>query len=133
MQEELGSFTFFFPCRFESTLEIPSLSHPRTNTFFLAFAAVVRDYLNMGLSHFHPILVDHAFPAYALALAWPAGPSLVVSGDTRPCENLVQCVNSLDIQPDLVVHEATFEDELQPKAIADRHSTLSEALSTCAK
>ena len=39
------------------------------------------------------------------------------SGDTRPCDALVQAGQGATV----LVHEATFEDELQSEAIAKKH------------
>jgi ribonuclease Z len=50
--------------------------------------------------------------------------SVVFSGDTRPCASVVAAARGAT----LLVHEATFEDELAGDALAKRHSTLSEAL-----
>ena len=50
---------------------------------------------------------------------------VVYSGDTRPCGALAEAGNGAS----LLIHEATFDDELAGDAIDKRHSTLSEALS----
>jgi ribonuclease Z len=51
------------------------------------------------------------------------GRKIVYSGDTRPTKSLLQ----LSEKADVLVHEATFEDEMQEKAIEDGHSTPSQA------
>lgn len=50
------------------------------------------------------------------------------AGDTRPCQNVVTAAQGAT----LLIHEATFEDELQDEAIAKRHSTTAEALGVAA-
>lgn len=47
------------------------------------------------------------------------------SGDTRPCKELAVHGNGAD----LLIHEATFEDDLSKEAIDKNHSTVSEAIS----
>jgi len=49
---------------------------------------------------------------------------VVYSGDTRPGSDLVK----FGLDADLLIHEATFGDDLQTKALSDRHSTLTEAI-----
>lgn len=51
------------------------------------------------------------------------------SGDTRPNSYFAR----LAADSDVLVHEATHEDELQEDAISKRHSTISEALSIAAQ
>ncbi|CAI5481477.1 unnamed protein product [Closterium sp. Yama58-4] len=49
---------------------------------------------------------------------------LVYSGDTRPCDT----VRAASRGATVLIHEATFEDDLQHEAIARKHSTTSEAV-----
>lgn len=48
---------------------------------------------------------------------------LVYSGDTRPCERLVEAGRGATV----LIHEATFEDDKAQEAVNKRHSTFSEA------
>jgi len=57
------------------------------------------------------------------------GRRIVYSGDTRPIESLVKLAEGAD----LLIHEATFDDELLNKALADAHSTPSQAAKTAKK
>jgi ribonuclease Z len=52
-----------------------------------------------------------------------AGRKVVLSGDTRPCPALV----AASADADLLVHEATFSDDEQERALETRHSTAREA------
>jgi len=57
------------------------------------------------------------------------GRKIVYSGDTRDSENLVKLAENAD----LLIHEATFEDELKERAMKDGHSTPSMAAETAKK
>ena len=50
--------------------------------------------------------------------------SISYSGDTRPCAQFVALSQGVDV----MIHEATFTDDLQENAVRNLHSTLSEAL-----
>ncbi len=52
-----------------------------------------------------------------------AGRKLVISGDTRPCPALTEAAAGAD----LLVHESTFSDDEQARALETRHSTAREA------
>jgi ribonuclease Z len=51
------------------------------------------------------------------------GRRIVYTGDTRPSENVVKLASGAD----LLIHEATFGDELADRAAEDGHSTASQA------
>jgi len=54
------------------------------------------------------------------------GRKIVYTGDTGPSENLVKLAENAD----MLIHEATFEDELKERAIEAGHSTPSMAAET---
>jgi ribonuclease Z len=57
------------------------------------------------------------------------GRSFVVSGDTRPCEALERASRAVDV----LIHEATFIDADQPRALETNHSTAREAAALAAR
>ncbi|XP_039125249.1 tRNase Z TRZ3, mitochondrial-like isoform X1 [Dioscorea cayenensis subsp. rotundata] len=52
------------------------------------------------------------------------GWKFVYSGDTRPCQALIDASHDATV----LIHEATFEDNLEDEAIAKNHSTTKEAI-----
>ncbi|XP_054711118.1 ribonuclease Z, mitochondrial-like [Uloborus diversus] len=73
----------------------------------------------------HTVPVNHCPDAYGVILTdatsnW----KLVYSGDTIPCQNLVDAGKNCS----LLIHEATMEDELADEAAFKKHCTTSEAI-----
>jgi ribonuclease Z len=62
--------------------------------------------------------------AYGISIEHQQGWKLVYSGDTRPCDNLVE----MGKDATLLIHEATLEDDMIKEAIEKRHSTTAEAV-----
>jgi ribonuclease Z len=58
-----------------------------------------------------------------------AGRKIVYTGDTGPSEKVVELAEGAD----LLIHEATFEDEMMKRALEDGHSTPSIAAETAKK
>jgi len=55
-----------------------------------------------------------------------SGRKIVYSGDTRPTKGLVRLAEDAD----LLIHDATFDDQLEDRALEDGHSTPSQAAET---
>lgn len=68
--------------------------------------------------------VIHCKYAYGIRLKHEEGWKVVYSGDTRPCNNLVDAGQEATV----LLHEATFEDDMRALAVAKRHSTTQEAI-----
>lgn len=79
----------------------------------------------MGLKELRPVYVKHCYDAHGLAVTDAStGHRVVFSGDTRPCHKLSEFGKGAK----LLIHEGTFEDDLQEEALAKKHCTVSEAL-----
>ena len=74
--------------------------------------------------------VEHCSDAWAVGLQHTEGWGLVYSGDTRPCDAVVELGRALRPACRLLVHEATFDDSeaMAREAQMKRHSTIGEAL-----
>lgn len=84
----------------------------------------------LGLARLQSVKVEHCAHAYGCALTATTAASggkpwsLVFSGDTRPCAALVKAAKGATV----LIHEATFDDELVEEAVAKKHSLTSEAV-----
>ncbi|KAJ8941617.1 hypothetical protein NQ318_000323 [Aromia moschata] len=75
----------------------------------------------LGMMDINTCLVRHCPNAFGVALTDKHGHKITYSGDTMPSDNLVE----LGISSDVLIHEATMEDELAHEAITKMHSTTS--------
>ncbi|KAF2740839.1 hypothetical protein EJ04DRAFT_455244 [Polyplosphaeria fusca] len=91
-----------------------------------------------GLADIQACYVSHCRGAMAVSLTFPnealtesQTPPLKISysGDCRPSNNFTRIGRNSTV----LIHEATFDDELKSDAIAKKHSTTSEALGIGAK
>ncbi|KAM3577138.1 hypothetical protein VYU27_001055 [Nannochloropsis oceanica] len=78
----------------------------------------------LGLLNLTNVVVHHCPFAFGVVLDGVAGWRLVYSGDTRPCQRLVQAGKGATI----LIHEATFESGKAVDAVERKHSTVDEAL-----
>ena len=76
------------------------------------------------MSEIQTAKANHCLGASTCAFTWKDGFKFAYSGDTRPTQEFVRIGQGAT----LVLHEATFDDELCGEAIAKKHSTTSEAL-----
>ncbi|SPJ13014.1 tRNA 3'-trailer sequence RNase, putative [Plasmodium sp. DRC-Itaito] len=72
----------------------------------------------------HVFKVNHINESYGIKIENKKIGSIVYSADTRPCENVKKFSKNCDI----LIHEATFDDELLGEAINKKHSTTKEAM-----
>lgn len=84
-------------------------------------AALLRD---LGLNGIRTPSVNHRGPAWGLVIQHPSGWKIVYSGDTKPCQKIVDAGKGAT----LLIHEATLEDDKADLAIEKGHSTFSQAI-----
>lgn len=77
-----------------------------------------------GLSDLVTCFVTHCNGAQAVSITFPDGFKFSYSGDCRPSKTFAEIGKGSTV----LLHEATFDDELQVDAEAKKHSTTSEAL-----
>lgn len=80
---------------------------------------------SFGLTQIKAVGVEHCNKALAVVFNFPNGFKVAYSGDCRPSNAFAKIGKGAT----LLIHEATFDDELQGDAYAKKHSTTSEALS----
>ncbi|XP_014470269.1 PREDICTED: ribonuclease Z, mitochondrial [Dinoponera quadriceps] len=113
--------------RFEPILhQITLISN---NEFFMDVHRLAdRKYNNMyktlNVRAVRTVYVKHCPYSYGVSIELNNGKKIVYSGDTMPCENLVK----LGQDCDLLIHEATLEDDLAKEAKLKFHSTVSQAI-----
>ena len=79
----------------------------------------------LGFDGLRTCPVVHCNDAWAVGLQHADGWSILYSGDTRPCDNVVRLGNLMRPGGRLLVHEATFDDSplMRQEAEHKRHST----------
>ena len=77
-----------------------------------------------GLLSLKAANVDHCNGAKAVCLTFPDGFKFAFSGDCRPSKDFIKISEGCTV----LLHEATFDDELQGDALAKKHCTISEAI-----
>ncbi|KAF9206105.1 Zinc phosphodiesterase ELAC protein 2 [Haplosporangium sp. Z 27] len=89
-----------------------------------ARSSMTRLFETSGFSDISTVDVIHCPWAYGISMTHKEGWKVVYSGDTRPCENLVEAGQGATV----LLHEATFEDDMMDSALAKKHSTTGEAV-----
>ncbi|TGZ84909.1 hypothetical protein EX30DRAFT_12244 [Ascodesmis nigricans] len=79
---------------------------------------------SLSLSSWRAQTAYHCQDAFTTAFTFKNGFKVAYSGDTRPTHRFTL----LGRDATLLIHEATFDDELLAEAVAKRHSTISEAI-----
>ncbi|GAA5821347.1 hypothetical protein JCM10212_000982 [Sporobolomyces blumeae] len=86
-----------------------------------AYEAVLKQ---LDLEAILAVPVLHRCRAWGIVITHNSGWRAVFSGDTMPCEDLVEHGRGAN----LVIHEATIEDDLPEVALAKGHSTFAQAI-----
>lgn len=78
-----------------------------------------------------PVTLDDGRVIQPSELVGPSRPGrrLVFTGDSRPCEATIRAADAADV----LIHEATFADDEQPRALETGHATAREAAEVAAK
>jgi len=79
---------------------------------------------DLGLTECFCVPVVHCPQAYGVVLKSADGWSVCYSGDCRPSPKLAAAAKGCSV----LIHEATFSDDMEDDAYSKRHSTVSEAL-----
>jgi ribonuclease Z len=88
------------------------------------FASTSRTLSHIGVKSISACSVVHCPLAFGLSLEHDSGWKVTYSGDTRPCQSLVD----LGRNSTVLIHEATFDDDLRAEAVMKKHSTTAEAI-----
>jgi ribonuclease Z len=75
------------------------------------------------------VRVSHCKGAQAVSITFKSGFKVSYSGDCRPSARFCE----IGLDSDLLIHEATFDDEMQEDAKKKKHSTTGEALAIAIK
>lgn len=104
----------------------PAFHHPPTYTHVPSTLPPFPNSLaaELGLCRFEAVPVQHCPEAAALILGHASGWSLAYSGDCRPSRQFSAAARGVQV----MIHEATFEDDLADHAVSKRHCTTGEAL-----
>lgn len=83
----------------------------------------------LGIWDLQTTKVDHCAGAQAISITFDNGFKFAYSGDCRPSVPFAHIGKGSDV----LVHEATFDDDLEGDALAKKHCTTGEALGVAAK
>ena len=90
---------------------------PQQNSTLSRFASYLE---SVGVNEFLPVPVDHCPQSFAVVVGHKSKVKISYSGDCRPSEEFAKAA----LNSTLLIHEATFGDDLQENAIDNMHSTV---------
>jgi ribonuclease Z len=108
----------------ESLIFIPNEGLRRSGGVFMAPLNYSQLLDDLKLDKWETAPAFHCQASFTTALTFENEFKLAYSGDTRPTPSFVH----IGREATLLVHEATFDEELIEEAIAKRHSTIGEAI-----
>lgn len=73
----------------------------------------------LGIKQLYSIEVDHCVESYGCLLLGPQFGRIFYSGDTSPCQNVINYARNVNY----LIHEATFEEALHYDAFHKKHTT----------
>ena len=106
-------------CEYESDTRVPALTLNRRQSMRRL----------LGLDIFSVCKVRHCYGSFAVAITFPDGFKFSYSGDCRPSRQFTEIGRNSTV----LVHEATFDDELLGDARAKKHCTISEAINVAVR
>jgi ribonuclease Z len=110
--------------------EVEDFGHSRVDPVSVGFNVKFEHFFDdqrikdFGLKSIRACDVNHCNAAMAVVFDFPNGFRVAYSGDCRPSQRFAE----LGQGATLLIHEATFDDELKGDAVAKKHSTTSEAI-----
>lgn len=126
--KQISSWLSFYHKRFEPILDKLTLVHnddlklgEHNNA---SSEKQTRIYTALGAKDISTVRVKHVPNSFGIAITLENGYKVTYSGDTMPCNDLVELGNNSD----LLIHEATMEDELENEAKLKLHSTTLQAI-----
>ena len=78
----------------------------------------------MSIEKIIAVEVDHCPQSYACLLVSAEHGNILYSGDTLPCQNMINYGKNAR----LLIHEATLQDGMEEDALAKKHATTSQAI-----
>jgi ribonuclease Z len=78
----------------------------------------------LGIEEFLPVHVEHCPQSFGVVISHQSKVKISYSGDCRPSEEFAKAA----MNSTLLIHEATFGDDLQNNAQDNMHSTVGEAI-----
>jgi ribonuclease Z len=78
----------------------------------------------LGIIKFLPVPVIHCPQSYGIVVEHMSNIKISYSGDTRPAPEFAKAAKNSTI----LIHEATFGDDLADNALSHYHSTVGEAI-----
>jgi len=94
---------------------LPSFNHHPTYSGLIS---------SLGLASISTVRVKHRGFCHGIVIKHQDGWSVVYSGDTMPCDDLIDAGSNAT----LLVHEATMGDDEEEMALKKRHSTVGQAI-----